>query len=70
VSTVQTGAALCTRVTRWTIKLSVSPDETQTACGSMVHVRFHPAGGEMSFWVNNRVTRVIYTTYAITDPEE
>jgi hypothetical protein len=27
-----------TKVTRWAIKLGVSADETQTACGSVVRV--------------------------------
>jgi|GEM_PF-4157878 len=31
--------------------------------------RFRPAGGEIFFWVSNRVPRVIYTRYAVPDLE-
>jgi len=30
--------------------------------------RFRPAGGEISFWVSNRVTRVTNRSYAVVDP--
>jgi|GEM_PF-2317517 len=64
---------LFTGVTRWAFKSGIClyewPDSPAAAWYSFVFCPktgiFRPAGGAISFWVSNRVPRVIYRSYAV-----